>query len=97
MSNDLSAQLRAHLQGQPQASTAKSGVPEYLALISEITGEDTEELLPDRRLVDVGLTSLNMIEFAVRAEDRLGVVFEESDAQALETLDDVAKFVEAHQ
>ncbi|MDN6739831.1 MAG: acyl carrier protein [Corynebacterium casei] len=97
MSNDLSAQLRAHLQGQPQASTAKSEVPEYLALISEITGEDTEELLPDRRLADVGLTSLNMIEFAVRAEDRLGVVFEESDAQALETLDDVAKFVEAHQ
>ena len=97
MSNDLSAQLRAHLQGQQQASPTTSGVPDYLALISEIPGQDTEELHPERRLADVGLTSLNMIEFAVRAEERLGIKFEESDAQALTTLADVANFVEAHQ
>ena len=97
MSNDLSAQLRAHLQTSQNTETKSTGAPEYLALISEITGQDLESLEPERRLDALGLTSLNLIEFAVRAEDRLGVKFEESDALALETVDDVAKFVEAKQ
>lgn len=97
MSNDLSAQLRAHLQGQESPAASTSGAPDYLRLISEITGVELDDLNPERSLDDLGLTSLNMIEFAVRAEDQLGVKFEESDALALKTLDDVAKFVEAHQ
>ena len=87
MSNDLSAQLRAHLQTSQNTETKSTGAPEYLALISEITGQDLENLEPARRLDELGLTSLNLIEFAVRAEDRLGVKFEESDALALETVD----------
>ena len=97
MSNDLSAQLRAHLQTQENPADKSTGAPDHLALIAEITGEETENLTPERRLDDLGLTSLNMIEFAVKAEDRLGVRFEEAEALKLETLDDVARFVEANQ
>src|SRR5699024_8668156 len=97
MSSDLSAQLRAHLQGQPRASTAKSGGPAYPALTSEITRADTEELRPGCSLADRGLTSVHMIANAIRSADPMRVVLEESDAQALEALDDVAKCVEEHQ
>ena len=96
MSNDLSAQLRAHLQTQENPADKSTGTPDYLALIAEITGQETENLTPERRLDDVGLTSLNMIEFAVKAETTLGVTFEESQALELKTIDDVAQFVEAN-
>ncbi|MFH0412797.1 acyl carrier protein [Corynebacterium sp. L4756] len=94
MSNDLSAQLRAHLSAPTQQS---SSAPDYLALIAEITGEESEDLSPDRRLDEVGLTSLNLIEFVVKAEDRLGIRIEEEEALSIETVGDVAKFVEEKQ
>lgn len=96
MANDLSAQLRnlGMLADAPSADTDPSGdvYGVLCALISRIAGvEDVER---DMRLDDLHITSLDRVEFAVRAEEALKVRVEEADALGWESVQDVVAYFE---
>ncbi|MDY3126750.1 MAG: acyl carrier protein [Corynebacterium sp.] len=98
MSADFRSQLQAQLGTHLSESSSKtsSAPPDYIELIAAITGEDPDAFAPERSLSDVNLTSLNMIEFAIKAEDRFGVIITEADAASFATLADVRDFLSAH-
>lgn len=50
---------------------------------------------PSTPLADTGLTSLDMIELAVRIEERFGVLITESVYEQCETVGDLAAYIEA--
>lgn len=100
MSNDLSALLQSHLNGEPLPSeeTADRGTyPRVISLISSITGLEDSELERNSNLEDIALTSLNRIEFSVKAEGEFGLRFDEESAQNFRTIDDIVNFIERAQ
>lgn len=66
---------------------------ELLALLND---HFSTEPAPDTRLRDTELTSLDMIELAVRIEDRFGVRVDEQAYAQCDTVEDLAKYIEEH-
>lgn len=94
--SDLAAQLRAKLSAPQETKTQEpqDTYGEVAQLIATITGGDVPER--DERLEDIGVTSLNRIEFAVRAEQRFGTKLAEAPAASWETVGDVAAYIDTH-
>lgn len=67
-----------------------------VALIAEIGGMSPTEIAPDHRLTeDLGLDSLQSMELLSRITEHYGVDPDLDDVADLETVSDVAGFVEA--
>ena len=91
--SDLAAQLRAKLSAAPEPAKDEPAdtFGEVARLITKITGQEAER---DSRLEDLGVTSLNRVEFAVRAEQKFGVRLADAPAASWETVGDVVSYIE---
>lgn len=69
--------------------------PELASIIEEASGLEAEALTPDAKLHDLGLTSLTMIEIAVRVEDTFGVRLDDDVVYNLQTVGDLSAHIEA--
>ncbi|HEY8339457.1 MAG TPA: phosphopantetheine-binding protein, partial [Egibacteraceae bacterium] len=58
-------------------------------------GVDESEISPEATFEDLDLDSLDLVEFALAAEEQLGVRISDEEAEQLETLDDTVKLLES--
>ncbi|MDO5670852.1 MAG: acyl carrier protein [Corynebacterium sp.] len=70
--------------------------PELAQIIEEASGIDAETLTADARLTELGISSLAMIEIAVRIEDAFGVRLDDETVFGLTTVGDLAAHINAH-
>lgn len=63
-------------------------------LLVDKFGVDEEEISPGATFEDLDLDSLDLVEFALAAEDELGVRITDEEAEQLDTLDDTVKLLE---
>jgi acyl carrier protein len=64
-------------------------------LLTDKFGVDSDDIKPDATFEDLDLDSLDLVEFALAAEEELGVRISDDEAAELETLDDTVKLLEA--
>lgn len=76
--------------------TSSALSPELAQIIEDASGLEAGSLSADSSLRELGVTSLAMIEIAVRVEDAFGVRLEDADVFALETVGDLAGFIAEH-
>jgi acyl carrier protein len=57
-------------------------------------GVDGDAISPDATFEDLDLDSLDLVEFALAAEEELGVRIEDEEAEGLETLGAAVKLLE---
>jgi acyl carrier protein len=58
-------------------------------------GVPQEDVRPDATFEELDLDSLDLVEFALAAEEELGVRISDEEAEDLETLEDAVKLLEA--
>jgi acyl carrier protein len=64
-------------------------------LLVDKFGVPAEDVRPDATFEQLDLDSLDLVEFALAAEEELGVRITDEEAEDLETLDDAIKLLEA--
>jgi len=62
---------------------------ELATIVAEIAELEIDEIVPERRLADIGVDSLMSVEIAVWVEQRYGVHFDEADLSAVESFADI--------
>ncbi|WP_126268726.1 acyl carrier protein [Corynebacterium alimapuense] len=63
--------------------------PELAHIIEEASGIDAEALTPEAKISELGISSLSMIEIAVRIEDTFGVFLDDKTVFGIETVGDL--------
>jgi acyl carrier protein len=63
-------------------------------LLVEKFGVSEEEISPEATFADLDLDSLDLVEFALAAEEEMGVRISDEEAEQLDTLDDTVKLLE---
>lgn len=63
-------------------------------LLVDKFGVEEGEISPEATFEDLDLDSLDLVEFALAAEDELGVRITDEEAEQLDTLDDTVKLLE---
>lgn len=63
-------------------------------LLVDKFGVEEDEVSPTATFEDLDLDSLDLVEFALAAEDEMGVRISDEEAEQLETLDDTVKLLE---
>lgn len=64
-------------------------------LLVDKFGVPEEDLSPEATFEDLDLDSLDLVEFALAAEEELGVRISDEEAEELETLQDTVKLLES--
>jgi acyl carrier protein len=64
-------------------------------LLVDKFGVPAEEIRPDATFEQLDLDSLDLVEFALAAEEELGVRITDEEAEDLDTLEDTVKLLEA--
>lgn len=64
-------------------------------LLADKFGVPAEDIKPEATFEDLDLDSLDLVEFALAAEEELGVRISDDEAAALETLEDTVKLLES--
>jgi acyl carrier protein len=64
-------------------------------LLVEKFGVAEEDVRPEATFEELDLDSLDLVEFALAAEEELGVRISDEEAEGLETLDDAVKLLES--
>ncbi|GAB2510964.1 Meromycolate extension acyl carrier protein [Corynebacterium atrinae] len=67
--------------------------PELTQIIEDSSGVDAASLTPESRIADLGITSLAMIEIAVRIEDTFNVRLDDPTVFSVGTIGDLAELV----
>ncbi|MCS5480707.1 acyl carrier protein [Corynebacterium sp. YIM 101645] len=70
--------------------------PELARIIEEASGIEAEALTPEAKLSELGISSLAMIEIAVRVEDALGIRIDDDVVYNLKTVGDLSEYVRTH-
>ena len=63
-------------------------------LLVEKFGVSEEDVSPEATFADLDLDSLDLVEFALAAEEEMGVRISDEEAERLDTLDDTVKLLE---
>ena len=63
-------------------------------ILVEKFGVEESEISPSATFSDLDLDSLDLVEFALAAEEELGVRITDEEAEQLDTLDDTVKLLE---
>lgn len=63
-------------------------------LLVDKFGVPEDEISPTATFTDLDLDSLDLVEFALAAEEELGVRITDEEAEQLDTLDDTVKLLE---
>ena len=84
-----------------RAKAGKGGQTMYETIRELLINEmnlDESQIRPDATLTgDLGLNSLELADLIVMCEERFGVVFEDDDLASLQTIPDVADYIEERQ
>lgn len=64
-------------------------------LLVDKFGVPEDEISPEATFEDLDLDSLDLVEFALAAEEELGVRITDEEAEDLETLQDTVKLLES--
>jgi acyl carrier protein len=64
-------------------------------LLVDKFGVPADDVRPDATFEELDLDSLDLVEFALAAEEELGVRITDEEAEDLETLEDAVKLLEA--
>lgn len=64
-------------------------------LLVDKFGVPEDQISPEATFEDLDLDSLDLVEFALAAEEELGVRISDDEAEELETLDDTVKLLES--
>lgn len=64
-------------------------------LLVDKFGVPAEDVSPEATFEDLDLDSLDLVEFALAAEEELGVRISDEEAERLDTLDDTVKLLES--
>ncbi|HWB71296.1 MAG TPA: acyl carrier protein [Egibacteraceae bacterium] len=64
-------------------------------LLVDKFGVPAEDVSPEATFEDLDLDSLDLVEFALAAEEELGVRISDDEAERLETLQDTVKLLES--
>ncbi len=64
-------------------------------LLVEKFGVSADDVTPEATFADLDLDSLDLVEFALAAEEEMGVRISDEEAEQLETLDDTVTLLEA--
>lgn len=64
------------------------------ALLVSKFGVEEEEISPEATFSDLDLDSLDLVEFALAAEEEMGVRISDEEAEQLDTLNDTVKLLE---
>jgi acyl carrier protein len=64
-------------------------------LLADKFGVPSDDIKPEATFEDLDLDSLDLVEFALAAEEELGVRISDDEAAELETLSDTVKLLEA--
>ncbi|MDO5513212.1 acyl carrier protein [Corynebacterium sp.] len=70
--------------------------PELAQIIEDASGIEPEALTPEAKLTDLGISSLAMIEIAVRIEDAFGVRLDDATVFSLPTVGELNAHIEDH-
>jgi acyl carrier protein len=65
------------------------------SLLADKFGVPEEDITPEATFEDLDLDSLDLVEFALAAEEELGVRITDEEAEDLETLQDTVKLLES--
>ena len=83
---------------RPEEDQADQSVTARLVrLIADVAGVDAEEVTAEKTLAEAGVSSLDRIELAVRAEDLFGVRAEEGPYVGESTVGEIAEWISAHE
>ncbi|CAN5922175.1 acyl carrier protein [soil metagenome] len=63
-------------------------------LLIDKFGVEAEEISPEATFSDLDLDSLDLVEFALAAEEEMGVRISDEEAEQLDTLNDTVKLLE---
>lgn len=63
-------------------------------LLVDKFGVDEDDISPEATFDDLDLDSLDLVEFALAAEEELGVRISDEEAEQLDTLEDTVKLLE---
>ncbi len=63
-------------------------------LLVEKFGVSEDDVSPEATFSDLDLDSLDLVEFALAAEEEMGVRISDEEAEQLDTLDDTVKLLE---
>lgn len=69
--------------------------PELAQIIEEASGIEAEALTPDAKISELGISSLSMIEIAVRIEDAFGVRLDDETVFDITTVGELNDYVTA--
>ncbi len=64
-------------------------------LLVDKFGVPAEDVTPQATFEDLDLDSLDLVEFALAAEEELGVRISDEEAESLETLEDTVQLLES--
>lgn len=68
------------------------------AIIVEQLGVDESEVSPEAHFIDdLGADSLDTVELVMALEEEFGVEISDEDAEKIQTVGDVIKYIEEHQ
>lgn len=69
--------------------------PELAQIIEEASGIEAEALTPEAKISELGISSLSMIEIAVRIEDAFGVRLDDETVFDITTVGELNDYVTA--
>ncbi|CAN5269913.1 acyl carrier protein [soil metagenome] len=64
-------------------------------ILAEKFGVPTDDISPEATFEDMDLDSLDLVEFALAAEEELGVRISDEEAEDLKTLNDTVSLLES--
>ena len=65
--------------------------------IAEQLGVDESEITPESHFIDdLGADSLDTVELVMQLEEEYGIEIPDEDAEKLQTVGDVVKYIEGH-
>lgn len=69
---------------------------QVVAVIAKVSGKPLEAITPDAELVgELGIDSPKALELLIEIEDALGIEISDEEAESLDTVGDILRFVEA--
>ncbi len=67
------------------------------AIIVEQLGVDESEVTPEAHFIDdLGADSLDTVELVMALEEEFGIEISDEDAEKIQTVGDVAKYIDEH-
>ncbi|AGF73011.1 acyl carrier protein [Corynebacterium halotolerans] len=72
-------------------------LPQLAQIIEEASGIESEAIVPEAKISELGIDSLSLIEIAVRTEDTFGVRLDDSTVLGFTTVGEMLDYIVTHE